>query len=199
MDSASEDEEEEEEVDEEDDNDEEEEEDDNDDEDEEDGDEDQDDLDLGDVDGEEEVAETAAEKRQRDVADDEDAEAVEKPPAKTSKGAAGEKYVPPRARQLSTSADEGESLERLRRVVRGHLNKLSESNLGSITTLIQELFLKNTRHNVSSTITSVIIQACEDTSAMLDAFLAYYAALECSLSALVGSDIGGLLLACCRD
>ena len=65
------------------------------------------------------------------------------------------KYVPPALRNLQDKSD----LTRLEKQVKGQLNRLAESNLQSISRMIEELYIRNSRNNMNQCVLKVLKSA----------------------------------------
>ncbi|OAX80711.1 hypothetical protein ACJ72_04950 [Emergomyces africanus] len=102
--------------------------------------------------------------------------------------AAARKYVPPSLRVQSSS--EAESLNRLRRQVQGHLNKLSEANLISILRDVEKLYQDYPRHSVTSTLIDLLMGMVYDPSALQDTFIILHAGFIAAMYKVMGMDFG---------
>ncbi|EPX71448.1 eIF4 binding protein [Schizosaccharomyces octosporus yFS286] len=105
------------------------------------------------------------------------------------------KYIPPSLRQ-KTSADDQNSIEltRLRRRLQGLLNRLSGANVGSIVSEIEAIYMENSRHSVTDTLTKLILQIVMARESMLDQLVIVYAALSTALYRIIGPEFGAYLL-----
>ncbi|WWD17639.1 hypothetical protein CI109_102080 [Kwoniella shandongensis] len=167
------------------------------------------DLDEDDSAGEEEVSdddmeddddgdvgsdEPASEGGDKAIPDDEE----EKPETTVtpSEPAAPTKYVPPhlRAAQLEEKArgnkEKNEERIRLERKAQGLLNKLSEANLESILAEIESLYRDHSRNDVSTALTTLIIQMISNRANLLDSFVVLYATLVGALHRVIGMEFG---------
>ena len=102
------------------------------------------------------------------------------------------KYVPPSMRKPA-AADE-EALRQLRRQVQGLLNRLSEANMPSIVKSLQELYEKNARQHVTSTLVELLAGLMSDPSTLNDTFLILHAGFSAAVYRAVGTDFGAQLL-----
>ncbi|WVQ82506.1 hypothetical protein IAT38_004635 [Cryptococcus sp. DSM 104549] len=106
------------------------------------------------------------------------------------------KYVPPhlRAAQLEENAkgnkQKAEELVRLERKAQGLLNKLSEANLETILAEVEGLYRGHSRNDVSTTLTTLIIQMISDKANLLDSFVVLYATLVGALHRVIGMEFG---------
>ena len=62
------------------------------------------------------------------------------------------KYVPPALRNLQDKSD----LTRLEKQVKGQLNRLAESNLQSISRIIEDLYIRNSRNDMNQCMLKVL-------------------------------------------
>ncbi|RIA95423.1 hypothetical protein C1645_816653 [Glomus cerebriforme] len=105
------------------------------------------------------------------------------------------KYLPPHLRdkvlsnsKLECDKAKNEQLIRLQRQLQGLLNRLSESNIESIIINIEELYQRFTRHDVTSTITSLVLNLITSRSTLLDQFVIIYATLIAAFYKIIGID-----------
>ncbi|CDH48729.1 arm repeat-containing protein [Lichtheimia corymbifera JMRC:FSU:9682] len=107
-------------------------------------------------------------------------ENVDKQPPTTNK------YVPPHLRKAPTTKSEQQI--KLQRVLQGQLNRLNESNIDGILLEIEKCYGTYARHDVTSTITNIIIYSIAQRGNLLDSFVIPYAALIGALYRLIGVD-----------
>ncbi|KAJ8684428.1 hypothetical protein QAD02_020220 [Eretmocerus hayati] len=71
-----------------------------------------------------------------------------------------QKYVAP-ARRLNTELDpkKNEKLNSLRRQIKGLLNRLAESNMHSITSQLEELFMSNSRNDMNELLSQLMMES----------------------------------------
>lgn len=130
----------------------------------------------------------------------------------------GTHYIPPHLRNRPTSSDsDSESQTKLKRRLKGLLNRLSEQNLAGILDSIEEVYRDHRRHgkspsfllcrtdwnlfsreDVTSTLTTLIIDSISSHSTLLDSYVVLYSAFVSSLHKIVGIEFGALssLLPC---
>ncbi|KAK7050892.1 suppressor of glycerol defect [Paramarasmius palmivorus] len=97
------------------------------------------------------------------------------------------KYVPPHLRNKEKASDEtSEALLKLTKQLKGLLNRMSEQNIGSIVDSIEEVYRNQRRHDVTSTLTSLIIDGICSHSSLLDSYVVLYAAFVSSLYKIIG-------------
>lgn len=103
-----------------------------------------------------------------------------------------EKYVPPSLRKPSSSDDE--LLKQLRRQAQGQLNRVSEDNMLSIVQAIEQLYAKNARGHVTSTMVDLLIGLIADRTALNENFLLLHAGFATALYKVTGIDFGAQLV-----
>ncbi|KAG1463225.1 hypothetical protein G6F55_002515 [Rhizopus delemar] len=101
-----------------------------------------------------------------------------------SKSAMLTKYVPPHLRKAASGKSEQQI--RLQKQLQGQLNRLSELNIESILVEIEKCYSSYPRHDVTSTITELIISSISQRSNLLDSFVITYATIVASLYRLIG-------------
>ncbi|KAF8656241.1 hypothetical protein AX16_002677 [Volvariella volvacea WC 439] len=116
----------------------------------------------------------------------EEAETIEEPsPPAQPKVPAATTYVPPHLR-VQEQVVQSEEVVKLTRQLKGLINRMSEQNLGSILDSIEEMYRNHRRNDVTTTITTLIIDAIASHSSLLDSFVVLHAAFIASLHRLVG-------------
>ncbi|XP_047308607.1 nucleolar MIF4G domain-containing protein 1 [Impatiens glandulifera] len=103
------------------------------------------------------------------------------------------KYVAPHLRSCSTT--ESEEQAQLRRRIRGLLNRLSESNVESITSEISSLFHSVPRAIASQIIVDEVISSCSGGPRGNEQYAAVFAAFIAGMACSVGIDFGSKVLA----
>ncbi|CAG8578533.1 11348_t:CDS:10 [Ambispora leptoticha] len=96
------------------------------------------------------------------------------------------KYVPPHLRESNNDAKE--ELIRIQRQLQGLLNRLSEANIESIVTSVENLYQKYRRHDVTATITNLVLNIISSKSNLLDQFVTLYATFIAALYKINGID-----------
>lgn len=117
---------------------------------------------------------------------------LEKIPDKVSNSEKSTKYVPSRLRSVVRS--ESEEYAQIRRRIRGLLNRLSESNVESITTEVTTIFCSIARSTSSQIIIEEILGSCSGGPRGNEQYAAVFAAFVAGMAASVGIDIGARLL-----
>lgn len=102
------------------------------------------------------------------------------------------KYVPPSLRRAQTS--EGQSIERLKRQIQGHLNKLSEANLISILGEIEKIYQSNPRQDVTTVLIDLLLTLFCNKSSLQNTFVILHAAFAAAIYKVIGIDFGADLL-----
>ncbi|XP_076617338.1 nucleolar MIF4G domain-containing protein 1 [Chaetodon auriga] len=164
-------------------------------------DDDDDDDDMGD---EEEEAEEEMEDEQDESdaagSDDESEEEVEEEAetldtntSESVSSAALGKYVPPHLRGAGDDKRKAE-LEKLKRNVKGLLNRLSEPNMASISGQLEELYMSCSRKDMNDTLTEVLLAACVTPALMPDRLLMEHVLLVSVLHHTVGLEVGAHFL-----
>nr|AAI55703.1 LOC100135096 protein [Xenopus tropicalis] len=111
-------------------------------------------------------------------------------------GEQGSKYIPPHLRQASAAADakRREELQRLKKSVKGLMNRLSEPNMASISGQLEELYMSNSRKDMNETLTQVLLDACITPARMPDRLMMEHVLLVCVLHHTVGIEVGAHIL-----
>ncbi|CAR25962.1 hypothetical protein ZYGR_0A05330 [Zygosaccharomyces rouxii] len=104
-------------------------------------------------------------------------------------------YVPPflRKQQLGDQ-EESEEFTKLRKTVKSSLNKLSDSNITTIISSLNDLFDANARQYATDAITKEILAIICQNNKLLDGFIMNYAAVAFSLWKLRGTEVGALFI-----
>ncbi|XP_031258609.1 nucleolar MIF4G domain-containing protein 1-like [Pistacia vera] len=103
------------------------------------------------------------------------------------------KYVPPHLR--SRAGNESEEHSQIRRRVRGLLNRLSESNVESITGEMSTIFLSVGRSVGSKIISEEVLASCSSGPRGNEQYAAVFAAFVAGMACLVGIDFSAKLMA----
>lgn len=116
------------------------------------------------------------------------------------------KYIPPhlRARSAAEAASangEGEmdpkrreKLLQLKRLLKGQLNRLSEANMHKICTEIDNLYMRNSRNDMNTTLSALICDALISHVLAPERMVMEHALLIAALHANVGTEVGANLL-----
>ncbi|XP_048807665.1 nucleolar MIF4G domain-containing protein 1 [Lagopus muta] len=106
------------------------------------------------------------------------------------------KYIPPQVRKAQEAVDgkKKEELERLKKMVNGLINRLSEPNLSSISGQLEELYMANSRKDMNETLTSILMNACVTAVAMPARLMMEHVLLVSVLHHTVGTEVGAHFL-----
>ncbi|XP_051872154.1 nucleolar MIF4G domain-containing protein 1 [Pristis pectinata] len=106
------------------------------------------------------------------------------------------KYIPPQLRELSetVTAKKKEELARLRKTVKGLLNRLSEPNMASISGQLEELYMANSRKDMNETLTDILLTACVTPALMPNRLMMEHVLLVSILHHNVGIEVGAHVL-----
>ncbi|KAF2766534.1 hypothetical protein EJ03DRAFT_177288 [Teratosphaeria nubilosa] len=113
-------------------------------------------------------------------------------PAAVGEVPASGKYIPPSLRKAAASDEE--ALKQLKRQVQGQLNRLSEANLLSIMQSVEQIYERNARQHVTSSLVDLLVGLVSDPSALNDTFIILHAAFAAALYKVIGTDFGAQLL-----
>lgn len=107
------------------------------------------------------------------------------------------KYIPPhvRARLAAESGEDPKKLEKLNRLkkqLKGWLNRLSEANMHKIVTDIDNLYMQNPRYDMNLTLTSLIFDSLVSNVLAPERMVLEHMMLIAALHANVGSEVGEL-------
>ncbi|XP_053916344.1 nucleolar MIF4G domain-containing protein 1 isoform X2 [Cuculus canorus] len=106
------------------------------------------------------------------------------------------KYVPPQVRKAQEALDDKkrEELGRLKKMVNGLINRLSEPNLSSISGQMEELYMANSRKDMNETLTDILMNACVTPVAMPARLMMEHVLLVSVLHHNVGIEVGAHFL-----
>lgn len=115
------------------------------------------------------------------------------------------KYIPPHLRarmehessvgaEMDADPVRREKLLRLKRVLKGYINRLSEANMHKITTDIDNLYMQNPRHDMNETLTALICDAIISNALSPERMVLEHALLIAALHANIGSEVGAHIL-----
>lgn len=116
------------------------------------------------------------------------------PDSKTENvSSAAGKYVPPHLRMVNDDKRRAE-LEKLKRNVKGLVNRLSEPNMASISGQLEELYMSCSRKDMNDTLTEVLLAACVTPALMPDRLLMEHVLLVSILHHAIGLEVGANFL-----
>ncbi|XP_061205461.1 nucleolar MIF4G domain-containing protein 1 [Neopsephotus bourkii] len=123
-------------------------------------------------------------------------EASEPPGEEESHNHSAMKYVPPQVRRAQETLDDKkrEELGRLKKIVNGLINRLSEPNLASISGQMEELYMANSRKDMNETLTDILLNACVTAVAMPARLIMEHVLLVSVLHHNVGIEVGAHFL-----
>ncbi|XP_066487387.1 nucleolar MIF4G domain-containing protein 1 [Tiliqua scincoides] len=106
------------------------------------------------------------------------------------------KYVPPQMRKSEEMPDarKREVLERLKKTLKGLINRLSEPNLASISGQLEDLYMANSRKDMNETLTDILLSACVTEAAMPSRLVMEHVLLVSILHCTVGIEVGAHFL-----
>ncbi|XP_028290941.1 nucleolar MIF4G domain-containing protein 1 [Gouania willdenowi] len=103
------------------------------------------------------------------------------------------KYVPPHLRLMGDDKRKAE-LEKLKRNVKGLVNRLSEANMASICSQLEDLYMSYSRKDMNDTLTQLLLAACVTPTVMPDRLLMEHVLLVSVLHHAVGLEVGAHFL-----
>ncbi|KIY66079.1 ARM repeat-containing protein [Cylindrobasidium torrendii FP15055 ss-10] len=83
---------------------------------------------------------------------------------------------------------DSEDLVKLKRNLKGLLNRMSEQNLAGILESVEDLYRRNSRNDVTSSLTSLIIEGIASHDLLLDSYVVLHAAFIAALYKIMGVD-----------
>ncbi|KAI0784591.1 armadillo-type protein [Abortiporus biennis] len=143
---------------------------------------------------EEEWTGFSEENEEAEVDEDEEGSSSEEPvvavPSSSSQApqTAATRYVPPHLRNRAESTQDSEEQIKLTRQLKGLLNRMSEQNIASIIDSVEEVYRNSRRHDVTATLTTLIVDGISSHSILLDSYVVLYAAFVSALHKLIGID-----------
>lgn len=87
-----------------------------------------------------------------------------------------------------------EKLMRLRKLLKGYLNRLSEANMHKIMTDIDSLYMQNSRYDMNNTLVTLICDALISHALAPERMVMEHALLMAALHANVGTEVGAHFL-----
>ncbi|KAI5104645.1 nucleolar MIF4G domain-containing protein 1 isoform 1 [Silurus meridionalis] len=112
---------------------------------------------------------------------------------KASSGEPTGKYIPPHLREAADGKRRAE-LERLKRNLKGLVNRLSEANMGSISGQVEQMYMSNSRKDMNDVLTEVLMASCVTPALMPDRLLMEHTLLVSVLHHTVGLEVGAHFL-----
>ncbi|XP_069715406.1 nucleolar MIF4G domain-containing protein 1 [Phaenicophaeus curvirostris] len=147
-------------------------------------------------DGEAEASQPEEEEGEEEEGEEEEGEKEEGECSPQSHNQSATKYVPPQVRKAQETLDDKkrEELGRLKKMVNGLINRLSEPNLSSISGQMEELYMANSRKDMSETLTDILMNACVTPVAMPARLMMEHVLLVSILHHNVGIEVGAHFL-----
>ena len=102
------------------------------------------------------------------------------------------KYIPPSLRAPSSS--DAESMSRIRKQIKGLLNRVSEANMLSILKDIEGIYQQNPRGFVNSTLIDLLLELLCDPSSLQLTMIILHAGFIAAVYKVIGSDFGAQLI-----
>lgn len=107
----------------------------------------------------------------------------------------GGRYIPPGLRkQFEGDLGSQEDLTKLARQLKGLLNRMSEQNMATVLDGIEEIYRKHRRHDVTSTLSTLIIDGISSYGMLLDSFVVLHAAFISSMHKLIGIEFAAFVV-----
>ncbi|XP_068762355.1 nucleolar MIF4G domain-containing protein 1-like [Montipora capricornis] len=105
-----------------------------------------------------------------------------------------QKYVAPQLRKQELSEVQREHLNKIRRQVKGLLNRVCEGNMSVISSEIENLFIHNSRNDMNKILTDLILDSCVSISLMPDKLLMEHVMLLTILTIHIGIEVGAFFV-----
>ncbi|PFH63030.1 hypothetical protein XA68_10071 [Ophiocordyceps unilateralis] len=116
----------------------------------------------------------------------------ENPYVAPTTGAAVAKYIPPSRRTALTSKDE--TRHRLKKLIQGQINRLTDSNILSIVQALEDIYQRNARGDVTELLTDAIMAQVCKTESLPDQFFVLTGGFCAAIYKVVGSSFGSHLI-----
>jgi nucleolar MIF4G domain-containing protein 1 len=104
------------------------------------------------------------------------------------------KYIPPPKMHKMAQEEGREVSKELKRKVKGLINRLSEPNLPSLLSQMEQLYTQNSRNEMNTALSDALFQACVPPTLLPSKFALEHMALVAALTAKVGSEVGAHIL-----
>ncbi|XP_043546641.1 nucleolar MIF4G domain-containing protein 1 isoform X1 [Chiloscyllium plagiosum] len=114
----------------------------------------------------------------------------------SNEGTDSRKYIPLQLHEKAETIDakKKEELLRLKKNIKGLLNRLSEPNMASISSQLEELYMKNSRKDMNDELTDVTLAACVTPALMPNRLMMEHVLLISILHHNVGIEVGAHVL-----
>lgn len=103
------------------------------------------------------------------------------------------RYIPP-GKRLSTANQVNADALKLKRQMKGLFNRLAESNLPSIVSAVEKLYLNHSRHNMQEAVNALIIESLVGQTLSPERLIMEHCVLIAALHANVGTEVGAQFL-----
>ena len=103
------------------------------------------------------------------------------------------KYIPP-GKRLASSTESCADIQKVKRQLKGLFNRLAETNLPSIVSSIEKLYLSNSRYNMQQAINSLVIESLAGQVLSPELLIMEHCVLIAALHANVGTEVGAQFL-----
>ncbi|KAF8843775.1 ARM repeat-containing protein [Paxillus ammoniavirescens] len=105
------------------------------------------------------------------------------------------RYIPPGLRKQAEGTDKTqEDVEKLTRQLKGLINRMSEQNMSTVLDGMEEIYRKHRRHDVTSSLTTLIIDGISSHAMLLDSFVVLHAAFISSMHKLIGIEFAAFVV-----
>ncbi|KIL67539.1 hypothetical protein M378DRAFT_122561 [Amanita muscaria Koide BX008] len=105
------------------------------------------------------------------------------------------KYVPPQLKKEELLVNVNlEENARLTKQLKGQLNRMTEQNLATILDSMEEVYRAFRRHDVTSTLTKLIINGISSHSSLLDSYIILHAAFVSCMHRLIGVEFAAFFV-----
>ncbi|ONH69427.1 Suppressor of glycerol defect protein 1 [Cyberlindnera fabianii] len=104
------------------------------------------------------------------------------------------KYIPPAMRARLAGNADSEAMLKVKRLIKGPLNKLSEANVLTIVNEVNSVYLDNPRQVVTECLANVVLESIVQQSVLLDTFVTLHAALLAAIYRLQGVEVGAYFI-----
>ncbi|PSN29484.1 hypothetical protein C0J52_23722 [Blattella germanica] len=106
------------------------------------------------------------------------------------------KYVPPHLRATTTeeNSKKREQLLRLKKQMKGLLNRLAEGNMSSISSQVEELYMSHSRNDMNESLTNLLLESLVAPVITPERLIMEHAMLVAILHANVGTEVGAHIL-----
>ncbi|TGZ53119.1 nucleolar MIF4G domain-containing protein 1 [Temnothorax longispinosus] len=104
------------------------------------------------------------------------------------------KYVPPAGRIASNISSDDEKVRRLKRQMKGILNRLAEQNMHTIANQVEEMYMSNSRNDMNVMLSKLMMESIVAPTLTPDRLISEHMMLIAVLHANVGTEVGAHFL-----